>query len=136
MHWYDFVALILGTIALMRAWFEGSIFIVAREYAKARGGLLGDLANCKLCLTFHVAFALAVPCIILPYWLPASLGSALRDVLYVLAAVSLVHLYWDWFGPTEATWNPPPVPASFTSRSSECSEPPLTLPFNASQNRS
>jgi hypothetical protein len=43
-------------IAVLRAWFMGSIFELPRSYMQARGGQLGKLLSCPLCLSYHVAF--------------------------------------------------------------------------------
>ena len=77
-------ALVLASIAITRAWFQGSIFEVAREYVQARGGILESLLLCPLCLTFYVTFALAI----LLLWVPI--------VVQVLGATALVQFYWDF----------------------------------------
>jgi hypothetical protein len=93
----DFAALVLAGDAVITAWFYGSIFENRRAYFEKRGGLLGELMGCSLCLSYHVCLWLA-----LLLWLTIQLCSNLpgnwpllaflpRAVLYAFAATDLVH---------------------------------------------
>lgn len=46
----------LTVLAVLRAWFMGSIFEHWRSYVQVYGGRLGELLSCPLCLSYHVAF--------------------------------------------------------------------------------
>lgn len=54
------ILLAVATLAVLRAWKLGSIFENKRSYFQARGGRLGELLGCPLCLSYHVAFWLYV----------------------------------------------------------------------------
>lgn len=94
----DFIAIALAGDAIATAWFYGSIFANWREALEERGGKLGELAGCVLCLSYHICFALT-----LLLWLSIQLASILlpdqwsvlaylpRALLYALAATDLVH---------------------------------------------
>ncbi len=96
-HIVDFMALILATDVIVSAWFYGSLFESYREKLEKRNDLIGELAGCPFCLSYHVgmAFALFVwlpMCVLdlLPF--PISLLALLpRCLLYGLAAADVTH---------------------------------------------
>jgi len=97
----EVVLLCLTVLAVMRAWFMGSIFGYWRSYLQARGGRLGELLNCPLCLSYHVAFwaelLFLVPLkVCVAAWLPLVLSP-----LIVFAAAGAAQSTWfkyhkDW----------------------------------------
>lgn len=91
---FDCMALSLATIAVLNVWFKGSIFAGWRAYFEARSGRLGELLGCPLCLSPHVAWAMAW-CFIVPAHLTSEpCGVLLRLPVYVWAAILPVQLYF------------------------------------------
>lgn len=91
---FDIVALALATIAVMNVWFKGSIFTNWRGYYEAKGGRLGELLGCPLCLSVHVAFILAGTTILPALFLPNPWDQVVKLPLYVWAAIMPVQLYF------------------------------------------
>jgi hypothetical protein len=89
----EILVLTFATTAILRAWFRGSIFARWRAKLQARGGLLGQLFKCSLCLSFHVAFWLKL---ILPQTLPTNSQQFLdcSGLFFIewLAVVGLVNI--------------------------------------------
>jgi hypothetical protein len=62
----DLVVTVLATLHILWVWFYGSIFAEPRTYWQVRGGLIGELLDCPLCLSVHVGWWVCVW-----YYLPA-----------------------------------------------------------------
>lgn len=59
----------VATKAALDAWFEGSVFSVARAYAEAWKesdkkivSLFGELLSCRFCLGYHASFIFSIMC--------------------------------------------------------------------------
>jgi hypothetical protein len=52
--------LVLAVAMMLVTWKHGSLFAGARAYWETRGGWVGELVGCPLCLSWHVAFWLVV----------------------------------------------------------------------------
>lgn len=97
----EVVLLHLVVLAVMRAWFMGSIFGYWRSYFQARGGRLGELLSCPLCLSYHVAFWIEL-LFIAPFKIYATTWCILTlSPLVVFAAAGAAQNAWfkhhkDW----------------------------------------
>jgi len=97
----EVVLLHLVVLAVMRAWLMGSIFGYWRSYFQARGGRLGELLDCPLCLSYHVAFW-AELLFLVPLKIYAAAWFALAlSPLVVFAAAGAAQSAWfkyhkDW----------------------------------------
>lgn len=90
-----------AVIAILRAWFMGSIFELQRSYMQARGGQLGKLLGCPLCLSYHVAFwceiLFLVPIkVYIAAWIPLAFSP-----LVILVTAGVAQCIWfdqhkDW----------------------------------------
>lgn len=94
-------ALLIGLVvlAMLRAWFMGSIFEYRRSYYQARGGLLGELLSCPLCLSYHAAFwcetLFFVPVKVYAHeW-----WSLAISLPVVFAAAAVAQTIWFWLHP-------------------------------------
>lgn len=54
--WLEFILVHQATLAVLRAWSEGSLFEFSRAKYQALQGWRGKLASCPLCLSYHIAF--------------------------------------------------------------------------------
>jgi hypothetical protein len=91
---FELLVLVGASFALTRAWYRGSLFSAARQYAKAWKDMptgfcshAGHLLDCPLCLSFNL-------CVLLGplFWLPGTAGLLCEILLYSIAASSLVPL--------------------------------------------
>lgn len=88
----DLLTLILASRAFLDAWTqEGGLFAGPKARMQAVGGMVGKLASCRFCQSYHVSLWVTVP-FILSYLLPQPFGIALRLPAYWLAATTGVHL--------------------------------------------
>lgn len=93
----EILMLALASTAVMRIWFQGSIFTDWRAYWEARGGLFGELVNCTVCLSPYVTFWLA--CL---YWLPGiiitqewlDLSGIVFKTLVTVGITQITEDYW------------------------------------------
>lgn len=84
----------LVVLAVLRAWKLSSILESWRSYWQVRGGRLGKLLSCPLCLSYHVAFwcevVFLVPVkIYIAAWLPLILSP-----LVIFAAAGVAQTEW------------------------------------------
>jgi hypothetical protein len=91
----------LAVVALLRAWFMGSIFSHWRSYMEVRKGLLGELLGCPLCLSYHVAFWLELLCVVPLKLMYGPWSCVLLTPIVVMAAAGLGQSIWfhyhrDW----------------------------------------
>lgn len=99
---WDFTLVVLATYYVHASWFHGSLFAGWRAYFEARGGWLGELMTCPLCLAFWNAL-LQVLVLWLPgAFLPLPWGWLWRLPLFVLAAAGAAFLVWN-----VPSWAPP-----------------------------
>lgn len=90
----DTVAVALAAVALMNAWFRGSMFVGPKAWSEARGGWLGELLDCPLCLSFYPTALLMIVFILPATLLPEPYGDLLRLPVYGLGSAALVQLYF------------------------------------------
>lgn len=85
-----------SSFALTRNWFQGSIFALRLETAKAwRGaggplGLLGELLTCPLCLSSQLCILLTLLFLLPAEFLASPWAGVVKLPLYALAASALV----------------------------------------------
>ena len=87
----DLVVLALAANAVATAWFYGSIFENIQTYFEKRGGLLGELMTCPLCLPYHIAFWVVVLLWLPGFFLWEPWTTVSRIPLYAFAVTTLVH---------------------------------------------
>jgi hypothetical protein len=94
---FDLICVALTVRALMLAWFRGSLFAGWRAYFEARGGPVGHLLTCPLCLSFHLASSVFLLTVIPPYTVVWILNKP--DLWLVLRLVT----GWPLYVPAAAT---------------------------------
>lgn len=76
---------VLATLAILSAWFHGSIFRPLRARVNAMDNWIGRLLSCPFCLTFHVVAVV---------FLVGQSGKIGRGAVQWLAIVAVVHWLW------------------------------------------
>ncbi len=82
----------LAAAACVGIWMDSNLFATARAKVEAKGGWLAELAGCRLCASFHVAWLVA--------FTATHVGAPGRAAVAVLAIWRLARLVAD-LGPKE-----------------------------------
>lgn len=91
----DLLLVAFAAKALIDFWKESSLVAGWRAYFELRGGLLGELSECRFCLSYHACFWITVLGRYLAAVLPDWAGIPLLIALFALAATGLAHLLFD-----------------------------------------
>lgn len=90
------ILIALAALSIIRVWLHGSIFAEYVAKFEARNDLWGKLYTCPFCLAFYIVFILISAFFIPSRFLQYPFSELLMMPIYLLAAVSLVHILWDW----------------------------------------
>ena len=99
----DFVAIVAATGAIVNAWLHpDGLFEDTRDWLSVRApAIVAQLASCRLCLSYHVAFWLIVLLYLPSLWLMPPWSMIVKVPIYSLAATRLsilIGLYTDRWG--------------------------------------
>lgn len=98
--WLEFILVYQATLAVLRAWFFGSVLEFHRAKYQVMEGWRGKLASCPLCLSYHIAFWLwEVPLIPVKIYLalmvdPGWWASLVLTPIIVFAASGVAMTTW------------------------------------------
>lgn len=113
--WFDFIAVVLATGAIIEVWQKGSIFANQRAYIQAvqdstdsetwKGRLL-ELLTCSFCESYHVPVYLFALLLAADYF-STTLGAVVRVLVYGWAATRASNLI-DGLLPNRMRYSPDP----------------------------
>ena len=91
----DLLLVAFAAKAMIDFWKESSLTAGWRAYFELRGGLLGELTECRFCLSYHACFWITVLGRYLAAVLPDWAGIPFMLALFALAATGVVHMLFS-----------------------------------------
>lgn len=124
-NFFDFLAVVLASGAIIQAWHHGSIFANWRAYLQAvqdvtdpetlKGRFL-ELVMCPFCKSYHAPLYLFL-LLLAGDWIGGTIGAGVRIVIYSFAATRLGNIV-DGLLPPDMRYDPP-IGVFHDSRKSE-----------------